>query len=112
MPTPRTPRMRASSSRLTVMQRSRASWTRWRLTWTRRRLERAQERLTLLQLEMDHQLLRLKELEQQKLSLVHRQQEMQEAMDFRMGVLLLPAPKPEALEPTSLQALLGPPPQV
>ena len=66
----------------------------------------------LLQLEMDHQLLRLKELEQQKLSLVHRQQEMQEALDFRRGVLLLPAPKPELLEPTSLQALLGPPPQV
>ena len=112
MPTPRTPRMRASSSRLTVMQRSRASWTRWRLTWTRRRLTRAQERLTLLQLEMDHQLLRLKELEQQKLSLVHRQQEMQEALDFRRGVLPLPAPKPEVLEPTDLRTLLGPPPQV
>ena len=112
MPTPRTPRMRASSSRLTVMQRSRASWTRWRLTWTRRRRARAQERLTLLQLEMDHQLLRLKELEQQKLSLVYRQQEMQEALDFRRGVLPLPTPRPEGLEATSLQALLGPPPQV
>ena len=104
--------MRASSSRLTVMQRSRASWTRWRLTWTRRRLERAQERLTLLQLEMDHQLLRLKELEQQQLSLTHRQQEMQEALDFRRGVLPLPAPKPGVLESTDLRTLLGPPPQV
>ena len=111
-PRPRPRRMRASSSRLTVMQRFRASWTRWLLTRTQRRQERAKERLTLLQLEMDHQLLRLKELEQQKLSLVHRQQEMQEALDFRRGVLPLPAPKPEGLEPTNLQALLGPPPPV
>ena len=73
---------------------------------------RAQERLTLLQLEMDHQLLRLKELEQQQLSLTHRQREMQEALDFRRGVLPLPAPKPEVREPASLQALLGPPPPV
>ena len=98
--------MRASSSRLTVMQRSRASWTRWRLTWTRRRLERAQERLTLLQLEMDHQLLRLKELEQKGFSLEHRLAEMEESHRYRVrGVLANPTAELE--ETPDLDRLLG-----
>ncbi len=95
--------MRASTSRLRLTQRSRLSWTSWRLRRATRAQARAEQRLVLLQLETDHQLLRLKELEQERLSLLHRQAEMAEARSFREQTLPALPPSPRA----ELDRLLG-----
>lgn len=103
-------RLRWPTFLLTATQRSRRSWTSWSLTRTMRRTARAERRLRALQLETDHQLLRLKELEQRRTQLLHRQLEMREAQEFRQGTWELTAPT----SPTELQALLGvgvPPPR-
>lgn len=66
------------------MQRSRRSWTSWSLTRAAKAEQRAQKRLLLLQLETDQQHLRIKELQQRELSLLHRQRELAEARSFRL----------------------------
>ena len=88
-----------SSFRMTVMQRSRRSWTSWSLRRTARRQQRATARLTLLQLELQAQHLLIKELAQQEQTLLHRQRELQEAQAF----LTQPPPQP----PQDLRELLG-----
>lgn len=75
---------RPSSFRLAVTQRLVRSWTRWRLTLTKRRLAKENRRLQLLQVQMDHQLLLLKELEQQELWLLQKRSEQQEILAYRM----------------------------
>ena len=62
------------------MQRLRASWVSWELEKTRRKFLREQKRLLLLRLETDSSLLRLKELEETGLSLLHRQEEMAQSL--------------------------------
>ena len=57
-----------------------------------KRQQLAQERLTLLRMETDSQLLRLKELEQRREQLEHRQQEMAESREYRTRQQL---PQPE-----------------
>lgn len=94
---------RSSTWVLAATQRSRLSWTSWSLTRALRAEKRAQARLLLLQLEMDHQLLRQKELEQRRLQLLHRQAEMAEARSFRTSPLL-PAPPSQRQE---MDRLLG-----
>lgn len=91
-------RVRVPAFLLTTTQRFRSSWTRWRLKRVSKKRVRAMHRLTLLQLETDHQHLRLKELGQQRHQLEHRLQEMQEATEFRLQ-------QPEQ----SLRNLLGSP---
>lgn len=99
----RSQRIRASTWLLAATQRSRLSWTSWSLKRTRRRETRASQRLLLLQLETDHQLLRGKELQQQRLQLEHRQRELAEARSFRRGTLPLPPSSPRQ----ELDQLLG-----
>lgn len=77
------------------MQRSRLSWTSWSLTRVRKAETRARARHLLLQLEMDHQLLRQKELEQRRLQLQHRQTELAESRSFRTAQLLPPPSSPK-----------------
>lgn len=93
----KTSRVRIPAFLLTTTQRFRSSWTRWRLKRVSKKRQRAMHRLTLLQLETDHQHLRLKELGQQKLQLEHRLREMQEATEFRLQ------------PPPSLREMLGEP---
>jgi hypothetical protein len=81
---------------MTVTQRLRRSWTSWLLKRTLRQEAKAATRLELLQLEVSHQLLLTKELEQQHRSLAHRLQEMQEAREF-------------LLEPANLERRLSAP---
>lgn len=100
----RSPRLRTSRFRLQVTQRLRRSWTRWRLSRTLKAETKAERRLQLLELERTHQHLLLKELAQQRASLQHRQQELQEAQSF---LTALPAPA----QPLSLKELLGPAPE-
>lgn len=83
---------------MTVMQRSRRSWTRWRLRQTSRKTRRAQRRLLLLQLQTDSQLLLVKELLQQQAQLRHRQLEMQESRLWHQEHLPQ-LPPPETLHP-------------
>ena len=77
--------MRAPSFLLTLSQRSRRSWTSWRLKRTFKQATRTALRLQLLRQEMDHQLLRLKELEQLEGSLQHRQRELLESQQYRLS---------------------------
>lgn len=65
------------------MQALRRSWVRLSVRATARRVRRAQRRLSLVQMEQDSLLLRLKELEQRRLSLLHRQEEMEASRSFR-----------------------------
>lgn len=103
----RTKRFRSSTWRLAATQRFRLSWTRWSLTRTQRLQARAERRLILLRLETDHQLLVTKELELQRRGLEHRQQELAEARDFRLGILPTPAPLPPPSPRQELDRLLG-----
>ena len=90
-------RRRPSSFRLTLVLRSRLSWTLWSLKRVERRLIREQRRLELMLRQQDSQLLLLKELEERQYQLLHRQQEMAESQQFReTPPALLP---PEFQEP-------------
>lgn len=100
---PSTKRLRASSFRLTVMQRLRRSWTSWSITRTVKAQARAHRRLELLQLETTHQLLRVKELEQQALRLNHRTAETAEAEQWYRGN---PVPQPTVQPQPNLRAIL------
>jgi hypothetical protein len=60
-----------------------------------KRQERAAQRALLLQLELESQLLRCKELEQQHQLLLHRQQETSESEEFHS----LPTPEPKLGRP-------------
>ena len=81
-----------SSFRMTVTRSLRRSWTTWLLKRTRKRAEKAQLRRVLLQLELESQLLRCKELEQKHLVLLHRQRETEESEDFHRPQPLLGLP--------------------
>lgn len=61
----------------------------------RRRQEREEQRLQLMLVQQDHQLLLLKELEQRENQLLHRQREMRESQQHRLNPQppLLLAPK-------------------
>jgi hypothetical protein len=85
------------------MQRSRLSWARWSLTRAMRRAERTDRRILLLQVELDSQLLRSKELQQHRHLLEHRMAELAEIRQFRENPLLLPPVPPSP----SLEDLLG-----
>jgi predicted RNA-binding protein YlxR (DUF448 family) len=81
------------STFLIMVTRSlRRSWTAWLLKRMAKRQERAAKRALLLQLELESQLLRCKELDQQHQQLLHRQQETRESEEFHSP----PAP-PEKL---------------
>lgn len=81
------------STFLMMVTRSfRRSWTSWCLKRMKRRQVRAAKRALLLQLELESQLLRCKELEQRHQTLLHRQQETVESEAFHS----LPEP-PEKL---------------
>jgi hypothetical protein len=67
---------------MTVTRSFRRLWTRWLLKRTVKRQERAAKRALLLQLELESQLLRCKELDQQHQLLLHRQQETLESEEF------------------------------
>lgn len=81
-----------SSFRMTVTRSLRRSWTTWLLKRAEKRAEKAQLRMVLLQLEMESQLLRCKELEQQHLMLLHRQRETEESEAFHQPKPLLGLP--------------------
>ena len=85
-----------SSFRLKVTQRFRRSWTHWRLQRTGKQLLKAEARLLLLQLEVDSQHLRVKELVQQRASLQHRLKEELESQEWHLAQpLLSQEPEPE-----------------
>jgi hypothetical protein len=67
---------------MTVTRSLRRSWTSWLLKRMDKRQQRAARRALLLQLELESQLLRCKELEQQHQALLHRQQETLESEAF------------------------------
>ena len=71
------------STFLMMVTRSlRRSWTSWVLKRMVKRQARAAKRALLLQLELESQLLRCKELEQRNLLLQHRQQETQASEEY------------------------------
>lgn len=113
MATRRVQRSKSSSFRLRVTQRLRRSWTRSRLRRTERQLLRANQRLLLLQLELDSQHLRVKELTSLSQALTHREQETLESRQFLLeqGLGQLtpfnPAPQVEVLTAEQLNQLLG-----
>ena len=96
------------STFLMMVTRSlRRSWTTWRLKRVAKQQVRAARRALLLQLELESQLLRGKELEQLEQLLLHRQQETLESEAYHS----LPARElREALE-LEPPAKLGRPPQ-
>lgn len=96
-------RMRASSSRMTVMQRSRRSWTSWRLSRMSRRRTRARQRRLLLQAELQYQLLREKELQLEQESLLHRLAELQDPLPLQEEQPRSVAPR----NPEQIRDLLG-----
>lgn len=67
---------------MTVTRSLRRSWTTWCLKRIAKRQEKAAQRALLLQLELESQLLRCKELEQEHQLLLHRQQETRESEEF------------------------------
>lgn len=88
------------STFLMMVTRSlRRSWTAWCLKRMAKRQARAAQRVLLLQLELESQLLRCKELDQQHQLLLHRQQETLESEAFH---------SPPAAE---LREILGRPPR-
>lgn len=93
-----------SISRLTWTARFRRSWTRWSLTRTERRLAREVHRLHLLRVQLDSQLLWLKELEQRHQQLLNRQQEEQGSSLFHLQGQL---PPPEQSPRELMDQLLG-----
>lgn len=76
-------RRKPSSFRLTLVLRSRLSWTHWSLRRVEKRQLREQRRLELMLRQQDSQLLLLKELEERQYQLQHRLQEMAESQQFR-----------------------------
>lgn len=99
------------SYRLTVTQRLRNSWVSWSLSRTAKRTARATSRLVLLQQETDHQLLLLKELEQETRRLQHRQQEMTASAEWHSAGQVIPAEVKAEPALTPVQMLLGPGPE-
>ena len=91
--TTRRKRFRSPRWALEIRQRLRRLWTLWLQKRTARRLARAVQRHRLLLLEVDNQLLLIKELELREQDLAHRQVEMQEAQQFRLEGLLPPEPQ-------------------
>src|SRR5690242_14430420 len=90
---------------LTVRRSLRRSWTSWRLKRVAKQRKRAAQRALLLQLELESQLLRCKELDQKEQQLLHRQVETLESEAFHSTpATLLPTP-----EPLPLAELLEPP---
>ena len=87
----------ASTFLMTLTRSFRHSWTSWRLKRMAKRQQKAVQRALLLQLELESQLLRCKELEQEHQLLLHRQQETAESEAFHSP------PPPEEI--------LGRPPQ-
>jgi hypothetical protein len=87
----------ASTFLMTVTRSLRRSWTSWRLKKIAKRQARAAKRALLLRLELESQLLRCKELEQQHQQLLHRQRETLESEQFH--------------NPQALPAKLGRPPR-
>lgn len=110
MPTRERTRVRASSWILALAQRSRRSWTSWSRRRVEKRLAKAERRLSLLLLEVDHQNLLIKELEQKDLQLEHRQAEMTAALLWRENPqqVVESLPQPEMEANPHLRALLGP----
>ena len=102
---PKGPLSKTRVSRLRVRETPRLvlSWTSWRLSRLTRKRAKQETHLRMLQLELDWQLLRAKELEQQETQLLHRLQELQEAKAFRLQGMV-------QSQETPLQQLLGPPP--
>lgn len=97
------PKTRVSRLRVRETPRLVLSWTSWRLSRLARKRAKQETHLRMLQLELDWQLLRSKELEQQETQLLHRLQELREAKAFRLQ-------ETPQLQETPLQQLLGPPP--
>ena len=79
-PTLRKSKRPRSIFRLTLWRSLRASWVTRSLRRAAKLEQREQRRLILLQAETDSSLLRLKELEQRRQSLLHRQEEMQQSL--------------------------------
>jgi len=73
-----------------VRQRLRISWTSSSLRRNSRTLARAEKRLALLALETDLQHLRVKELQEVRQVLLHRQEETQAATEYRLQKKELP----------------------
>ena len=73
-----------STKRLTLSQRLRRSWTLSRVRRTTKRLKKEQKRLLLMRVQMDYQLLRVKQLEETMLLLEAQHQEMVNSHHFRM----------------------------
>lgn len=91
MKQPRTPRKK-SSFRRRVMLRLRHSWMRWRLKRIQKLLPRELREVTNLQLLLDNQLLRVKQLEQQQRLLQLMLEEQEEIRAFRKEGLLKEVP--------------------
>lgn len=92
---PQSPRLRTRSTTLKLTQRFRRLSTSFKSKKTLRKLLRAQERLELLEAERRHQLLLLKELQQQAEQLKHRLQELSPSLS---PTLLLSARVKEELQ--------------
>jgi hypothetical protein len=83
---------------MTVRRSLRRSWTSWRLNRLKKRQARAAQRVLLLQLELESQLLRCKELDQLEQQLQHRQQETVESEAFHSPPAKLGRPPRSLLE--------------
>lgn len=91
-----------SSTRLTLCQRLRRSWTRWRAERLKKKQEREQKRYRLMQVQMDYQLLELKRLEETLYLTLEQLREMEESADYRLKDQL-----PEEENREYLENLLG-----
>jgi hypothetical protein len=88
----------ASTFLMTATRSLRRLWTTWCLKRTTKRQARAARRALLLQLELESQLLRCKELEQEHQALLHRQQETLESEAFHSSPPKLGRPPQSLVE--------------
>ena len=79
-----------SLSRLTISQRFRYSWTRWRLTKMRKQAIKEERRYRMMLVAMDSQLLLISGLEQKAALAQHQLREMEQSVLFRMQDRLPP----------------------
>lgn len=91
-----------SSLLLTLRERFQRSWTSWRLKRARKKLLKEQKRLQKMQVLMDYQHLKLKELTLREQTLKNQQEEQQEILQFRLQGALK-----QQMTKSELDSLLG-----
>lgn len=94
----------SSITGMTLRQRFRRSWASWLLKRTRRKLEREQKRYQLMLLQMDYQLLKLKELEEKEALQRLVTMELEDRKLYRMSP---PPEQPPPLTQEAVRDMLG-----